>query len=216
MRRTLRCLTGLVLLAAAASVHGQSLVYCPTAPEERHRQCARVGAEIAQSEQQIESAETQLQDPEIVLAAVEINPEETQTEYRARVRLQQGVATPETNSWLPVHGHYYNAARGRMYVALLRQDYWHYLWERLSFDPDLAETTFRRRERRSRIEKAYQMDNPDSRINQQRYRLETLMAFERECCPTEAPDNTGLPVAPRFPEAQVTEERPSPGNPAPP
>ena len=213
MRRKLLCLTGLILLAAAAPAGGQSLIYCPTAPEERSQRCTRVGNEITRYHQLIESAEAQLRDPEIVLAAVEKNPEEALVDYRARVNLQQGVATPETNSWLPVRGHYYNAAQGRMYVAMLRQDYWHYIWEGLAFDPDLAAATFNRREQGSRTEKAYQLDNPESDINQQRYQLETLMAFERECCPAMDPENTVLPVAPSLPEVQATEESLLPGDP---
>ncbi len=211
MQRTLRNLTGLILLVAALPANGQSLVYCPTAPEERSQRCARVSDEIVRGRQQIESAETQLQDPQIVLAAVEKNPEEALTDYRTRVKLQQGVTTPETNSWLPVRGHYYNATQGRMYVALAREDYWHYIWEGLAFDPDLATATFIRREQRSRTEKAYQLDNPDSAINQQRYHLETLLAFERECCPAKTPENIVLPVAPHPSEEQTTEENPAPG-----
>ena len=206
MRRTIPCLIGIILLATVYPVGGQSLVYCPTAPEERTRRCARVSDEIEQSQHQIEFTESQLQDPEIVLAVVEKKPEEALMDYRARVEGRQGVATPETNSWLPVRGHYYNAAQGQMYVALARQDYWHYIWEGLSFDPELAEATFKRREQRSRIEKAYQMDSPDSVINQQRYRLETLLAFKRECCPEAPPENTELPVTPFFPEGQTPEE----------
>lgn len=213
MRRTLRCLTGLILLAAAVPVGAQSLVYCPTAPAELSRRCARVSDEIDQGHQQIETAETQLQDPEIVLAAVEKNPEEALADYRTRVQLKLGVATPETNSWLPVRGHYYNAAQGRMYVALSRQDYWHYIWEGLAFDPDLAAATFKRREQRSRTEKAYQLDNPDSAINQQRYQLEILMAFERECCPAKDPENKVVPVAPSLPEEQTNDASLLPGEP---
>ena len=213
MRRILTHLLGLILLAAAVPVGGQSLVYCPTAPEERSRRCARVNDEIKQSRQQIESAATQLQDSEIVLAAVEKHPEEALAEYRARVQGQQGVATPETNSWLPVRGHYYNAAQGQMYVALARRDYWHYIWEGLAFDPDLAAATFKRREQRSQIEKTYQRDNPDSAINQQRYRLETLMAFQRECCPSAEPGNAALPVTPLFPEGRPPDASPKPEQP---
>ena len=211
MRRTLPCLIGLILLAAALPAGGQSLVYCPTAPEERNRRCARVSEEIEQTQHQIELAETQLQDPEIVLAAVQKTLAEALADYRARVQAQQGVATPETNSWLPVRGHYYNVAQGQMYVALARQDYWHYIWEGLAFDPDLAAATFNRREQGSRTEKAYQLDNPDSAINQQRYHLETLLAFERECCPAKTPENIVLPVAPHLSEEQTTEENPAPG-----
>jgi hypothetical protein len=213
MRRKLLCLTGLILLAAAAPVGGQSLVYCPTALEERNQRCTRVGHEIARYRQQIETVEAQLRDPEIVLAAVQKNPAETLGDYRARVKLQQGVATQETNSWLPVRGHYYNAAQGRMYVAMRRQDYWHYIWEGLAFDPDLAAATFIRREQGSRSQKAYQLDNPESAINQQRYQLETLMAFERECCPAMNPENTVFPLAPSLPEGRATEESPLPGDP---
>ncbi len=176
-------LTALILLAAALPVYGQSLVYCPTVPEERSRRCARVDAQIARDRDRIAIAEDQLRDPEIILAQVEMHPEESLADYRARVESQQGVATPESNTWLPVQGRYYNAAQQRIYVALKRTDYWRYIWEGLAFDPDLAHADFNRREQLSRREKAFQLENPESTINRLQYSLETQLAFQRECCP---------------------------------
>ncbi len=182
MRRLCLYLTGLILLATSLPAYGQPLVYCPTAPEERSRRCARVSAQIAQDQEQIASTEALLRDPEIILARVESGPEETLADYRARVERQQGVATPQSNTWLLVRGHYYNPTEQRMYVALARASYWHYIWEGLAFDPELAEADFKRREGDSRREKAFQLENPDSAMNRMRYALETLLAFQRECC----------------------------------
>jgi hypothetical protein len=190
-------LAGLLLLATTLPAYGQSLVYCPTAPEERSRRCARVGDQIVQGQKQIEAAEAQLRNPAIILARVEKAPEESLADYRARVRLQKGVATPQSNTWHPVQGHYYNPAQQRMYVAMGREAYWQYLWEGLSFDPELATATFKRRERRSRSEKAFQLENPDSVTNQSRYALETLLAFQRECCPA---DDDGVLESPAAPD----------------
>lgn len=176
------CLTGLMLLATTMPAYGQSLVYCPTAPEERERRCHRAGEQISREQGQIESTEAQLHDPGVILARVEMGPEESLTDYRARVSLQQGVTTPQSNTWLPVRGHYYNPTQQLMYAALDREAYWHYIWEGLASDPELAETEFKRREQHSRREKAFQLENPDSEINRMRYQLETLMAFQRECC----------------------------------
>jgi hypothetical protein len=190
------CLAGLLLLATTLPVYGQSLVYCPTAPEERSRRCARVDDQIVQGLKQIEAAEALLRNPAIVLARVEKAPEESLADYRARVRLQKGVATPQSNTWYTVQSHFYNPVQQRMYVALGRAAYWQYIWEGLSFDPDLAEATFKRRERRSRQEKAFQLDNPDSVTNQGRYALETLRVFQRECCPANDGGASESPAVP--------------------
>ena len=190
-------LTGLLLLLAkTAPVCGQSLIYCPTAPEELSRRCSRVGDQIARDQGQIDAIETQLRNPAIILVRVEIGPEESLTDYRTRVALQQGVATPQSNTWLTVRGHFYNPVQQQMYVAMLRQDYWHYIWEGVAFDPDLAEAALRQREQYSRTEKAFQLENPDSGVNQMRYSLETSLAFERECCLPQDAESV-LPVAPK-------------------
>ncbi len=175
-------LTGVLLLAASITAYGQSQIYCPSTPEERSPRCTRVITEIADHQRAIESAENQLRSPAVILARVEKLPSESLTDYRTRVRRQPGVATPQSNTWLPVQGHYYNPVQRQMYVALAREAYWHYVWEKLSFDPDLAGAEFKRREQQSRIEKAFQLENPDSAANQRRYRLESLLAFQRECC----------------------------------
>ena len=194
-------LTGLLLLLAkTAPVCGQSLIYCPTAPEELSRRCSRVGDQIARDQGQIDAIETQLRNPAIILVRVEIGPEESLTDYRTRVALQQGVATPQSNTWLTVRGHFYNPVQQRMYVALSREDYWHYIWEGVAFDPDLAEAALRQREGQSRTEKAYHLENPDSGINQLRYTLETLLAFERECCSSQ----NAAAVLPADPEDHQT------------
>ncbi len=180
-------LTALILLAAALPVYGQSLVYCPTAPEERSQRCARVNAQIDRDREQIAFAEAQLRDPEIVLARVEMQSDESLADYRARVESQQGAATPGSNTWLPVQGHYYNPVQQQMYVALKRADYWRYIWESLAFDPELAQADFQRREMHSRREKTFQLENPESTINRLYYSLETQLAFQRECCTVSAP-----------------------------
>ena len=197
-------LTALILLAAALPAYGQSRVYCPTAPEERDRRCARVSTQIARDREQIAFADTQLRNPDIILARVEMQPQESLADYRARVERQQGVATPESNTWLPVVGRYFNPTQQRMYVALKRADFWRYIWESLAFDPDLARADFKRRERRSRREKAFQLEAPESAINRLQYSLETQLAFQRECC--------ALPKAPPPPPAVGFEPRPSPGS----
>ncbi|MDJ0723155.1 MAG: hypothetical protein QNJ04_16070 [Desulfobacterales bacterium] len=180
-------LTALILLATVLPVYGQSMVYCPTAPEERRQRCARVNAQIDRDREQIAFTESQLRDPEIVLARVEMHPEESLADYRARVEKQQGAATPGSNTWLPVQGHYYNPVQQRMYVALKRTDYWRYIWESLAFDPELAQADFQRRERRSRREKTFQLEDPESAINRLQYSLETQLAFQRECCTVSEP-----------------------------
>ncbi|MBL0715727.1 MAG: hypothetical protein JJV98_18735 [Desulfosarcina sp.] len=202
MPRTCLVLTCLILLVGAGSVPGQDLIYCPTAAEERDRRCARVVKEIAQHQRRIESARDQLRNPDVVLAQVEKPPGESLPDYRARVALQQGVATPQSNSWLPVRGHYYNPDRRQMYVALARDAYWQYIWEGLAFDPALAEATFKRREQRSQREKEFQLTSPDSAVNRERYNLETLAVFRRECCPSADPENPGGLPANGEPEAQ--------------
>lgn len=214
MRRILICLTGLILLATTVAAYGQPLVYCPTAPEERSRRCARVSDEIADNQRQIESVENQLRDPAIILARVEKPPEESLANYRARVKLQQGVATPQSNTWLPVQGHYYNPLKQQMYVALAREAYWHYLWEGLTVDPELAEATFKRREQASRREKTFQLENPESATNQRRYKLETLLAFQRECCAARDAETTTLPAVSDVPGMPTIASPPSAEKPA--
>jgi hypothetical protein len=197
MRLHLIALTAMLLVATRVPAHGQSLVYCPTAPEERERRCNQVQTQIAREAQQIEAHETLLHDAAIILALVHKMPAESTADYRARVRRQAGVVTPASNTWLPVAGHFYNPVQQRMYVALSREAYWHYLYEGLAFDPDLAAATFKRRARRSQREKAYQLENPDSATNQARYyTLETLRAFQRECCQPAAPEGVLRPEAP--------------------
>ncbi len=195
MRPFSHFLFGLLLLTTTAPAYGQSLIYCPTAPEERSRRCSRVGEQIARNQAQIDAIENQLRNPDILLVRVEVGPEESLMDYRTRVALQKGVATPQSNTWLTVRGHFYNPIRQQMHVALAREDYWHYVWEGVASDPDLAEAAFRQRERYSRTEKAFQLENPDSAFNQLRYTLETLLAFERECCSSPNAD-TALPAGP--------------------
>ncbi|MDJ0810595.1 MAG: hypothetical protein QNJ01_10875 [Desulfobacterales bacterium] len=202
-------LVGLLLLATSAPAYGQSLIYCPTAPEERSKRCSRVGEQIAQDQRRIDAIENQLRNPGILLVRVEVGPEESQMDYRTRVALQKGVATSQSNTWLTVLGHFYNPIQQRMYVALARENYWHYVWEGVDFDPELAEAAFRQRERFSRTEKAFQLENPDSVVNQLRYSLETLLAFERECCSSPnadkvlpaGPEDHQTPAAKAFPPA---------------
>ncbi len=202
-------LTALILLAAALPVYGQSLVYCPTAPEERSRRCARVEAQIARDQAQISFTDAQLRNPEIILAQVEMRPEESLADYRARIESQQGVATPESNTWLPIQGRYYNPARQRMYVALNRTDYWRYLWEALAFDPELAQADFKRREQLSRDEKIFQLEDPESAINRLQYSLETQLVFQRECCPAPNAQAPRPPVGSGQPLSPLVEPRPS-------
>ena len=202
-------LTALILLAAAMPVCGQSLIYCPTAPEERSRRCARIDAQITRDQDRIALVEAQLRDPETILAQVEMQPEESLADYRARVESQQGVATPESNTWLPVQGRYYNPARQRIYVALKRSDYWRYIWEGLAFDPELAQADFNRREQLSRREKAFQLEDPESAINRLRYSLETQLAFQRECCPRPDVPAPLPPFGSEQPPSPMLESRPS-------
>jgi hypothetical protein len=214
MQRILICLTGLLLLATSVRAYGQSRVACPIAPEERSQRCAHVSEEIATHQRAIESAEHQLRNPAIILARVEKLPDESVADYRNRVRRQQGVATPQSNIWLPVQGHYYNPDQRQMYVALEREAYWHYLWEGLASDPELAEATFKRREQQSRSEKSFQLENPDSAANRQRYRLESLLAFQRECCNAPNPQATSAPSVSDVPENPLAAPPPAAARPA--
>ncbi len=204
-------LTALILLATALPVYGQALVYCPTAPDERRRRCARVEAQIARDRDRIAFTETQLRDPEIILARVEMQPEESLADYRTRVENQQGVATPESNTWLPIQGRYYDPAQQQMYVALKRTDYWRYIWESLAFDPELAQADFARREQISRDAKGYQLEDPESTINRWHYSLETRLAFQRECCSMPAEGTAFQPIEPDSMPASMTGSSPSGG-----
>ena len=214
MQRILICLTWLLLLATAFTAYGQSPVSCPHAPEERRQRCALISDEIAAHQLEIESAENQLRNPAIILARVEKRGDESLADYRNRVRLQQGLATPRSNTWLPLQGHYYNPLQQQMYVALAREAYWHYLWEGLAFDPELAQATFKRREQHSRIEKTFQLQNPDSATNRKRYRLESLLAFQRECCVAPVSQATTPPAVSAEPETPPTDAPPSAAKPA--
>lgn len=215
MQRILICLTLLLLLATTFTAYGQSQVSCPNAPEERSQRCARISEEIAAHQHEIESAENQLRNPAIILARVEKRGDESLADYRNRVRLQQGLATPRSNTWLTLQGHYYNPLQRQMYVALAREAYWHYLWEGLAFDPELAKATFKRREQDSRIEKTFQLQNPDSAANRKRYRLESLLAFQRECCNVPNPQATAAPSVSDVPETPLAAPPPTAARPAP-
>jgi hypothetical protein len=214
MQLILICLTWLLLQGTTLTAYGQTQVSCPNAPEERSQRCARVSEEIAMHQREIESSENQLRNPAIILARVEKMPNESLADYRNRVRLQQGVATPQSNTWLPVQGHYYNPIQQQMYVALAREAYWHYLWEGLAFDPGLAEATFKRREQHSRSEKTFQLENPDSAANRKRYRLESLLAFQRACCNATDPQATAPPSVSDVPATPLTNPPPSAAKPA--
>ena len=214
MQRLMLCLTGFFLLTTNFSAYGQSKLNCPKAPDERQLRCARVSAEIADSQREIERDEDQLRNPTVILARVEKRPDEPVADYRARVRRQQGVATPRSNTWHPVQGHYYNASQRQMFVALARDAYWHYLWEGLAFDPQLAKATFRQREQLSRSEKSFQLQSPDSAANQRRYRLESLLAFQRECCTAADPQITLRPPGLDKPEAPLADPPISTAKPA--
>ena len=103
--------------------------------------------------------------------------------YRARVKQQKGVATATSNRWLPILGRYDDPDRQVVYVALEREDYWQYVWEKLAPDEVLARRTFLRRERESQRFKQARYNGPGGQIIQWQREMEKARRFQQACCP---------------------------------
>jgi hypothetical protein len=142
----------------------------------------------------------QMHDGDILLVRVARAPGESLGLYRERTKQQQGVATAESNRWLPIRGRYYDTERQVVYVALDRRDYWQYVWEKLAPDEALAHRTFQQRERESRRYKETRYTGPGGQLAQWERELESARRFQQACCrmlPEEAADE-----APPIPPAR--------------
>jgi hypothetical protein len=174
--------TLLVLIPAA--LMAQEWIYCPAAPEELQRQCQQTLGTITINQERLAAVGEQMANADIILAKVHRQPGESIVQYKLRVKQQQGVATPETNRWLPVLGRYYDPDRQVMYVALDRQAYWQYVWEALAPDEALARRTFKTREHMSRQFKQTYFTGPDGKLAVWRRAIAEAQRFRRQCCPT--------------------------------
>lgn len=177
----------LLLMMLALPLRAQDLrpwegIYCPTAAEERARQCRRAEATLQRNQKLLASVGSRMHDPDILLVRVERAPGESLAGYRARVKQQQGVATEASNRWLPLQGRYYDPERQVFYVALERQAYWQYVWEKLAPDEELARRTFLSRERESRRYKQMRFTGPDGQLAQWEQEIENARRFQEFCC----------------------------------
>lgn len=170
---------------------------CPASPEERQRQCRRTDDTIRRNTDLLATVGAQIRDPEIILVRVAREAGESLSHYQKRVRQQRGVATPVSNHWLPVRGRYYDPDRQVMYVALARGSYWHYVWETLAPDEELARRTFLDRERSSRQYKQMRFTGPDGRLAQWEREIEQARRFRTQCCQPLPATEAG--EAPRLP-----------------
>jgi len=198
MSNPIRIWIAALLVVSAAPLHAQEWIYCPAAPQELERQCRQTADVIRRNQDLLAAVGDQMNNPEIVLAKVDRRPEESLTLYQARVKQQEGVATPGSNRWLPVRGRYFDPDRQIMYVALDRQDYWQYVWEALAPDEDLARRTFLAREQLSRQVKQVRFTGPGGKLDQWQQEMEAARRFRQECCrhmPAQAvPSATDLPL----------------------
>ena len=176
-----------LLMVVASPLQAQEWIYCPVAPEELARQCRQNEASIRTNQERLAIIGDQMNNPEIILAKVDRRPEESVLHYRLRVKQQQGVASPESNRWLPILGRYYDPEMQVMYVALDRRDYWRYVWERLAPDEDFARRTFSEREVASqRFKRAY-FTGPGGWLAQWQLALDSARLFREQCCRTSSP-----------------------------
>jgi hypothetical protein len=171
-----------LLIMSAVPLQAQEWIYCPAAPQELERQCRQTEAAIRHDQALLSTVGEQMYDPAIILAKVDRRPDESVTHYQARVKQQQGVATPASNRWLPVRGRYYDPDRQIMFVALDREDYWQYVWEALEPDEDLARRTFTARERLSQRFKQTRFTGPGGKLAQWQQEMESARRFREACC----------------------------------
>lgn len=171
-----------LLVTAASPLNAQEWIYCPAAPEERERQCGQAERTIHDNLERISAIGDQIGNSDIILAKVDRKPDESVILYQSRVQLQQGVATPASNRWLPVLGRYYDPDHQIMYVALDRQAYWQYVWEALSPDEDFARRTFISRERLSQQFKQTRFSGPGGKLALWQQEVENAQRFRQQCC----------------------------------
>lgn len=171
-----------LFVTVAFPLQAQEWIYCPAAPEELERQCGNAQKTIRDTEEQLAAIGNQMRNPNIILARVDRRPEESTSLYKARALQQQGVATPETNKWLPVLGRYYDPDLQIMYIALDRQGYWQYVWEALSPDEEFARRTFISRERISQQFKQTRFTGPGGKLAQWQQAVENARRFQQQCC----------------------------------
>ena len=203
MRYWIRIWVVTLFVTVAIPLQAQEWIYCPAAPEELERQCDNTRKTIRDTEKQLATIGDQIRNPDIILARVDRRPEESVILYKARSLQQQGVATPETNKWLPVLGHYYDSDHQIMYIALDRQGYWQYVWEALSPDEDFARSTFISRERISQQFKQTRFTGPGGKLAQWQQAVEIARRFQQQCCQP-------LPAAETATTAILPEEQPRP------
>jgi hypothetical protein len=179
-----RIRTWIIILVAMSAVplSAQEWVYCPAAPEELERQCGQTENTIRRNRDLISTVGDQMRNPEIILAKVNRPSGESVMLYQARVKQQQGVATPASNRWLPIRGRYYDPDQQIIYVAVDRPAYWQYIWETLAPDEDLARRTFTDRERLSQQFKQTRFTGPDGKLAQWQQEIETAQRFRQQCC----------------------------------
>ncbi len=170
------------LLALASPVDAQEWIYCPAAPEKLEQQCRQAENAIRVNQARVDKVGDQMTDPNVMLVQVHRKPDESVRLYQKRVKLQQGVATPATNQWIPVRGRYYDPDRQVMYVALDRQAYWQYVWEILAPDEALARRTFDRHERLSRQFKQDRYTGPGGKLILWQQAVDNAQRFHRQCC----------------------------------
>lgn len=182
MKRITGTLIATLLLLLAFTASAQELVFCPVTAAELGRRCARSADEIQSLAMRIADADGRLRNPDIVLARVERQPGESVESYRLRVAAQDGVPTPKSNAWLPLQGHFFNPESQTCFVAMLRRDYWRYIWESLGQDLDLAQRTFAARESLSEREKQQQRANSAWGIGRWEADLAHLNQFRLQCC----------------------------------
>ena len=164
------------------ALNAQEWIYCPAAPEELERRCRQSQETIRLNQTRLTAVANQMNDTDIILAKVYRKPDESVIHYKMRVRQQHGVATPETNRWLPVRGRYYDPDRQVMYVALDRQAYWQYIWETLAPDEALARRTFKTRELISRQFKERYFTGPNGKLVEWQQAIGAAERFRQQCC----------------------------------
>jgi len=190
--------TAVLFVMLALPLNAQEWIYCPAAPQALARQCQKQEETIQTHQERLTRVADQMRDTNIILARVHRQPDETVIQYKLRVRQQQGVATPETNHWLPVLGRYYDPDHQRMYVALDRQDYWQYIWETLAPNEDLARRTFKDREYISRQFIQRYFTGPGGKLAQWRQTIASAQRFREQCCQK----GSALPAMPAPPQSR--------------
>ncbi len=182
MPNWMKILIAIFLVAPAVPLKAQEWIYCPANPAERERQCQQAQKAIQTRQTMIATIGDQMHNPDIILARVDRKPDETVLQYKARTKLQQGVATRETNRWIPILGRYFDPDRQIIYVALDRKAYWQYVWEALAPDEAFARRTFNDREAISQQFKLKQFTGPAGQLAQWQHEIESSRLFQQQCC----------------------------------